>query len=272
MNRSAPIPWAEGETIPWHEPGFSRRMLREHLTQDHDLASRRAKIIDAQTAWIHQVLLLGQASRILDLGCGPGLYANRLARFGHQCLGIDFSPASIAYAQEQAQDLDCTYILGDMRDANFGAGRDLAMLVFGEFNIFRPADVRRLLAKIHAALRPGGLLLLEPHRGDFVRDLGLQAPSQRDIASGLFAPDPHTYCEEHFWDAEQRAATTRYTIRDSATGATTRYAGSMQSYDDDEYRALLSECGFVGIHLYTALGGDDAPLQPGLFALTGKRG
>jgi hypothetical protein len=26
-----PVPWAEGEKIPWHEPGFSQRMLREHL-------------------------------------------------------------------------------------------------------------------------------------------------------------------------------------------------------------------------------------------------
>ena len=27
-----PEPWDEGDNIPWNEPGFSRRMLREHLT------------------------------------------------------------------------------------------------------------------------------------------------------------------------------------------------------------------------------------------------
>ena len=36
-----PRPWSEGEKIPWNEPGFSRRMLREHLSQEHDAASRR---------------------------------------------------------------------------------------------------------------------------------------------------------------------------------------------------------------------------------------
>ena len=38
----APVPWAEGENIPWHDPAFSERMLTEHLSQAHDAASRRA--------------------------------------------------------------------------------------------------------------------------------------------------------------------------------------------------------------------------------------
>ena len=36
----APEPWVEGRTIPWDDPGFSQRMLREHLSQQHDGASR----------------------------------------------------------------------------------------------------------------------------------------------------------------------------------------------------------------------------------------
>ena len=91
------IAWREGDNIPWSEPEFSARMLREHLTQDHDMASRRAELIDRHVAWIHQELLGGQPSRVLDLGCGPGLYSSRLARLGHTCTGVDYSPASIAY-------------------------------------------------------------------------------------------------------------------------------------------------------------------------------
>ena len=30
---SVPVPWAEGENIPWNDPGFSKRMLDEHLSQ-----------------------------------------------------------------------------------------------------------------------------------------------------------------------------------------------------------------------------------------------
>ena len=47
-----PAPWAEGEKIPWDEPGFSRRMLKEHLSQEHDAASRRIEFVHAQVDYI----------------------------------------------------------------------------------------------------------------------------------------------------------------------------------------------------------------------------
>ncbi|MGH9175344.1 MAG: class I SAM-dependent methyltransferase, partial [Vicinamibacterales bacterium] len=70
----APEPWAEGEKIPWDDPAFSRRMLAEHLSEAHDHASRRAATIDDHVDWIERVPLEGRRARILDLGCGPGLY------------------------------------------------------------------------------------------------------------------------------------------------------------------------------------------------------
>ena len=71
-------------------------MLREHLTQDHDAASRRLPIIDLHVAWIHRQVLGEKPSTILDLGCGPGFYTDRLSRLGHTATGLDFSPAAIA--------------------------------------------------------------------------------------------------------------------------------------------------------------------------------
>ena len=35
-----PTPWSEGDNIPWDDSDFSERMLAEHLSQEHDLASR----------------------------------------------------------------------------------------------------------------------------------------------------------------------------------------------------------------------------------------
>ncbi|MBA7683397.1 hypothetical protein ES703_91761 [subsurface metagenome] len=53
IRRTIPsAPWSEGEKIPWHEPAFSQRMLKEHLSQDHDAASRRSDKIDKQVQWI----------------------------------------------------------------------------------------------------------------------------------------------------------------------------------------------------------------------------
>ena len=132
-----PIPWDEGDNLPWDNPDFSKRMLKEHLRQDHDAASRRTEKIEKHVAWIHSKLLLGHPTRILDLACGPGLYTNRLAKLGHECVGIDYSPASIAYAVDHANqdNLRSTYILHDIRTAKYGTGFGLVMLIFGEFNI-----------------------------------------------------------------------------------------------------------------------------------------
>jgi 2-polyprenyl-3-methyl-5-hydroxy-6-metoxy-1,4-benzoquinol methylase len=117
-------------------------MLREHLSQAHDAASRRTIIIEDHVEWIQRVVLHDRSSRVLDLGCGPGLYSSRFAQRGHTCVGIDFSPASIEYAREVArsQQLACEYRLDDVRHAEFGTGYDLALFIFGELNPFRPAE------------------------------------------------------------------------------------------------------------------------------------
>ena len=76
-------PWPGGGKIPWHEPGFSKRMLLEHLSQEHDRAIRRLETIDKHVSWINNHVLGATAARVLDLGCGPGFYTARLARLGH---------------------------------------------------------------------------------------------------------------------------------------------------------------------------------------------
>ena len=64
VNRpTVPLPWAEGDNIPWDHPDFSERMLEEHLSQDHDAASRRFEKIERHIAWIHHELLLGRPTR-----------------------------------------------------------------------------------------------------------------------------------------------------------------------------------------------------------------
>ena len=270
--KPVPEPWAEGEKIPWDEPGFSARMLREHLSQDHDLASRRSGKIDAHVDWIHRVLLKGRPSRVLDLGCGPGLYASRLAARGHDCVGIDFSPASVAYATENAEKngLACRYALADVRHADYGAGFDLVMLIFGEFNVFRPAEARTIVGKAHRAIDAGGALLLEPSTFEAVHEEGSRGPSWYAATSGLFSAQPHLCLTEHFWNPDRRVATTRYYIVES-TSTVTPFASSSQAYTVSEYRDLLRNCGFDGVVVYPSLTGEYDESQADLFALTARK-
>jgi len=89
--------------IPWNDPDFSRRMLQEHLSQEHDAASRRFEIIEKHVDWIHHQGVIRRACQDSRLGLWPRLYTSRLAKLGHECVGIDFSPASITYASECAR-------------------------------------------------------------------------------------------------------------------------------------------------------------------------
>jgi SAM-dependent methyltransferase len=269
--QNPPQPWAEGEKIPWNEPEFSQRMLQEHLSQAHDSASRRAETIDRHVSWIHHTLLSGQSTRILDLGCGPGLYTSRLATLGHSCTGIDFSPASIAFAREQAakEDLACDYLLGDVRTASYGTGYGLAMQIFGEFNVFTRADAKVILEKARASLVDGGTLLLEPHTLAAVCQLGDECWWQA-VEQGLFSEDPHLLLYESHWDRESQTTTERYHVVDAATGSITRHASTMQAYTDAGYQDLLESCGFDEIQFYPSLCGIVDDSQPSLLALVAK--
>ena len=249
-----PQPWAEGEKIPWNEPEFSRRMLKEHLSQRHDAASRRTSVIKKHVDWIHNLVLNGKPSRILDLGCGPGLYSARLSALGHVCHGIDFGPASIEYAVKHAPE-NCSYILGDIRTTDFGSGYDLVALIFSEFNVFRPADANLILKKAYAALKPGGKLLLEVSLFDAVYDKGNQPGTWYSTENELFADEPHLCLMESFWDEELSVTTERYYIVDVATSEVTRYASSTQAYEDNELVEMFLEAGFQTPEIYPSLTG-----------------
>ena len=271
--KSPPGPWEEGGNIPWHESGFSERMLQEHLSQAHDLASRRFEIIDRHVEWIHRELLGEQPARVLDLGCGPGLYANRLAKLGHECVGIDYSPASIKYADKEAdkEKLSCEYLPEDIRKADFGAGFDLVMLIFGEFNVFTRAEAESILQKAMQALRESGVFLLEAHSLEAIHKIGHQPSSWYSEASGLFANEPHICLQENFWDANSRTATVRFLVIEAETGGTTAYAVSYQAYTDAEYEEMLKKCGFSCVTKYPSLTGTHDAEQKELIVLTAKK-
>ncbi len=261
INRSTSA--GEWQKIPWHDPDFSRRMLAEHLSQAHDHASRRFEIIDQQVEWIHREILKAQPATILDLGCGPGFYASRFAALGHTCTGIDFSPASIVYARERHP--DGTYILADLLTADFGAGYDLVTLIYGELNAFSPDQAARIVAKAHAALKPGGSLLLEVHPAEFVQRLGHEAPSWYTAEQGLFGDEPYLCLNESSYEEDR--AVFRHYVYAADTGALRQYTSMLQAYTDDEYRRLLGA--FERVQFYPSLTGSGDPSE--LFAIVAEK-
>jgi SAM-dependent methyltransferase len=270
---SRPAPWAEGDNIPWDDPEFSERMLAEHLSQDHDLASRRAASIDNHVEWIISSVLGGRPGRVLDLGCGPGFYSSRLANNGCECVGIDFSPASIRYARETAASdrAVCRYVHGDLREEDFGSGFDLVMLIYGQFNVFPRTAASRILKKVSAALAPGGRLLLELQSAEQIEAGGSTEPSWYSTASGLFSDRPHIVLQESFWSDGVSASTIRFMVIDAGRGAVSSYALSNEAYSDSELDAVLVGAGFEAIERFPSLSGREVDGETDLPVIVARR-
>ncbi|CAK7006749.1 MAG: Ubiquinone biosynthesis O-methyltransferase, mitochondrial [Desulfovibrio sp.] len=239
--------WQTWSKIPWDEPGFSSRMLGNHLSQEHDWASRTNAVIDAQVAFLHRSL--PERARILDLGCGPGLYTSKLAALGHTCTGVDFSPASISHAQSHAQSTagagSITYIQEDIRNFRATETFDAVLLLFGEINAFSRRDAAKILSNAVRALRPGGLLFVEAHTFDAIREIGQLPPVWQGNESGLFSEKPHLCLEEHFWNDVLSAAMTRYFILDEASGDVSEHSALMQAYTDEGYTKVFADAGIT---------------------------
>ena len=270
---ATPQPWAEGDNIPWNDPAFSARMLKEHLTPEHDLASRRSSLIDSHVVWLFDEILGGKPGHVLDLACGPGLYAQRLARKGCSCAGIDFGPASIEYAraQAEAEELDCTFVEEDLRTAAFGRGFDLVRLLYGQVNVFERDEARDILERAFDALEPGGRLVLEPQRLEAVRGSGEPSATWSAAESGLFSKSPHILLHEVFWDEKGQTRTDRWHVVDANTARVERHAMSCVAWERHELEAVLRELGFATVETLPGLLGADAEPDELLFALVADK-
>ncbi len=158
-----PQPFTPGEPLFWDDPYISAQMLAAHLNPANDLASRRPETIDASLDWLIEYLGLSPGTAILDLGCGPGLYASRLAQRGFMVTGVDYSRRSIQYATAYAEQnqLGIEYRYQDYLTLEDTENYAVAMLIYGDFCPLSPEERRRLLQNVHRALKPGGYFILD---------------------------------------------------------------------------------------------------------------
>lgn len=158
-----PAPFTPGEPLFWDDPHISSQMLAAHLDPETDVASRKPDTIDQSVDWIVDTLKLDSGMHVLDLGCGPGLYARRLAQRRLDVTGIDISRRSIAYARRYAQEhaLFITYRHEDYLVLQEENQYDAALLIFGDFCTFNPHQRQQLLQNVHRGLKPGGHFVLD---------------------------------------------------------------------------------------------------------------
>ncbi|MFY9822933.1 MAG: methyltransferase domain-containing protein [Thermoanaerobaculia bacterium] len=108
---------------------------------------------------------------VVDLGCGSGIWAEILLAEGYGVLGVDISPGMLALARRRAP--AASFLQASLHEVELP--RCAAMTALGEClnYLFDPegadapalatgaAPLRPLFARVHAALRPGGLFVFD---------------------------------------------------------------------------------------------------------------
>ena len=245
------------QPCPGMNQPLRRRMLKEHLDQSHGAASRVSDERELQINWLREKLGVAAGHQMLDMTCGPGLYAVEFARQGCQVTGVDFSPAAIAYAREYAGQqgvaASCSFLEQDVRTATFPPAS--LMPPYSCMANWRSSAAKRrsaLLQKIAIALKPGGRLaieLLDQERVDKSHSSWWFTDDK-----GLWGDRPFLHLGERTWLAEEKISVEQFTIIDLETATATEINLSDQTYAVPEMVKMLREAGFSTVDVHTNSG------------------
>ena len=98
--------------------------------------------------------------KILDIGCGSGVFASRMAELGAQVTAIDSNRKVVDYGSEHFAREGLEFRLGHLDELNLAdASYDAAACLEVVEHVFAD-QVERLLADLRRILRPGGRLLM----------------------------------------------------------------------------------------------------------------
>lgn len=182
-----PRPWSVSTVKElWTRPHLAREMLKYHLSQETDHSSRTLGTIDRIVAWIDSQLDF-EGKKVIDLGCGPGLYTRRMAQRGARLTGVDFSANSLEYARSRdAQNIE--YIEADYLEDELPGGFDIAVLIYYDFCAMAPENRSRLLQRIHGLLNPGGHLVVDLYGPGAFDAVSEHIEIENRLMFGFFAP------------------------------------------------------------------------------------
>lgn len=159
---------------------------------------------DAETAAVCALLGLEPPARVLDLACGFGRIANRLAARGCRVVGVEFLPGYLEIARFEARQMaaairkaggSVNYRQGDMRRLEDEAAFDCVLMVFNSFGYFSDEENCRVLAGAARALKPGGKLAFDvAHRDGVLNNFHPHYVSEKDgaLLINRFSFDPLT--------------------------------------------------------------------------------
>ncbi|WP_070000984.1 class I SAM-dependent methyltransferase [Cellulosilyticum sp. I15G10I2] len=184
----------------WTDGYISKNMLAAHLDLDNDAASRNINTINKTIKWIETKI--PKNSKVLDLGCGPGLYSSLLSKNGYSITGVDISKCSISYAQNKAieEGLPISYFCKDYLKEDIGTGYDAVICIYCDFGALIPTEQEILLDKIYNILNDDGVFIFDVFKPGLCDNKKENRDWRYSTGEDFWSSVPHLLLEEvkHF--------------------------------------------------------------------------
>ena len=240
----------EGGNI-WTEEYIAKQMLEAHLNPDFDGASRRNLIIEKTIDFLAKKVIKKNSS-ILDLGCGPGLYAEKLCRKGYKVTGIDFSENTINYAKRSAEKekLNIEYKCENFFNLKYLEEYDAVMQIYGEINTFSDEERDKLFKIIYNALKPNGRFIFDISTPALREKCGFKKNWQIS-EGGFWRKKAHIVLEEGF-KYEDNIWLDQYIVADKE--GVQVYRNWFHDYTAETIRQVVQSSGFKVIDMVTLTG------------------
>ena len=268
--RPAPFEFYTASDL-WTDEHTSEQMLRFHLNEDIDVSSRKAEFINHSVEWIASDFNIVAGTKIADFGCGPGLYATRLAQRQADVTGIDFSERSIQYAQEVAtrEGLSINYInqnyLEFETDNRFG----LVLMIMCDFCALSPTQRKKMLSKFYTILEPGGSVLLDVYSLTAFDQREETAMYEANLLNGFWSPNKYYGFVNTFKYESEKVVLDKYTIIEASR---TRIVYNwLQYFSPEALEREFVECGFAVEKLYSDVAGSPFDSESKEFAVVAKK-
>lgn len=238
----------------WDDEHVSKGMLAAHLDPDRDAASRNHMFIDQSVEWISRILPPTENPRLLDLGCGPGLYAERFCQKGYQVTGVDLSKRSIDHARESAskQGLEIAYINQNYLELSLRDAFDIVVLIYCDYGCISDRNREKILANAFRALKPTGHLILDvftplQHRGKS------ESETWRYEQEGFWKAEPHLCLESfHRYDDSNTFLDRYIVVTDKGVDC---YNIWDHTFEVEDLISELNGAGFVDVDTYGNVAG-----------------
>ena len=198
----------------WTDEHTSKQMLSFHLNEAIDVSSRNAEFMNRSVEWIVSEFNIGRDTKIADFGCGPGLYAARLAKREANVTGIDFSERSIDYAKDVAarEQLNISYVNKNYLEFETEDRFDLVLMIMCDFCALSPTQRKGLLSKFHQILKPGGAVLLDVYSLSAFEQREESATYEVNQLNGFWSPNKYYGFLNTFKYDEKKVVLDKYTI------------------------------------------------------------